>query len=445
MKYMSMQFLKITTSLCILVIFTSSVIAQEWRAPYEKALAAAKRGMWEEARNEFLSAIKHRPKDSNQASQVGIGVTERRPWRDGAPYSPNFGAAYCSFKLASEARDADTRKARLDEAISGFRALIEGGQASIEAMVFLAASYNAANDPQSASAIQAQINRMEPKQSYRVDREIIEFSDLRALSGIMDVQAPPEVRGVVTPGQINVGPGLGSSGYIPPLEFKFALLIGNSGNSGQAYAGQDVDFLKKALTEHAGYAEANITVLKDVSSQEILSAAKAIAEKLPDNAIVYIYFSGMGVYNPETNKDYLAGNDVRSMTAYESMVPKSELFKPFVEKGASIFSFFQVDRKKDKDGNYFGKEVPQLGKIAQLFGTAPGDVVNATVYEGRVHGLYTVGIVQSLQLMRGNRIPVLNFAWMVFERVRVGSAEGGGGAQTSTLPVLVGLSGNSRF
>ncbi|HWP31494.1 MAG TPA: hypothetical protein VNK96_07215 [Fimbriimonadales bacterium] len=438
--------MKIKFLICILsVLLVSQLNAQGWRDAYEKGLAAAKKGDWANARAHFLEAKKNRPQDSDKSSYIGSGVTSKTLWRDGALYSPNFAAAYCAFKLAAQAEDLATRNRNLDEAIAEFKALLDAGQVSVETIVFLSAAYTAKNDLRAASDIQEKLTTLDPKKAFKVDREVLDANDLRILASSVDVM-PPGSRENVKPDEIAFRPGaIGKYGIVPPLDYKFALLIGNAKNSGQVYAHNDVDLLKTNLMKHAGYMETNIVTLKDATTQVIMDAAKSLAEKMPENGTIFIFFSGVGVYNPQNQTDYLAGAEVTDLTAFDQMLPKAALFEVFMKKGATIFIFYQVDRPKTSEGYYFGLEVPMLGKIAQCFGCAPGEVVNAISFENKIQGVYGLAISKALEDMHTNRIPIVDFAWKVFEKTREGSAERGGGGQTPTLPVLTNLGGSAKF
>lgn len=419
--------------------------AQAWVKPYENGLRAAKSGDWESARSNFLEAAKHRAEDSDQASTVGSSVADRKPWRNGAPYSPNFGAAYASFKLASEAPSSEVRKAHLADAITGFRGLNEKAKNSVEALVFLAASLTANGELREAAQVQERLQSTDPEKAFKVDRDILDAADLRTIQALT---TPAGVTGAA-PGVPNPGAlpavGVGTRfGLVPSLDYKYALLIGNS-TSGNSFAENDVDLLKDALVRHAGYPEANIVVLKNASVQTIREQAAALADKMPDSGTLFLFFSGGGAFDPESRKDYLAGSDTQSLMNYGRMLPKVSLYEPFFPKGTSIFAFYQVDRPLTNEGFYFGLETPQVGRISQMQGAAPGERAYATVADGKSHGVFAYAMMQVFAEMRNNRIPLMDFAWNTFYRMRNGVGDVGGGSQTPTLPVIVSMSNTARF
>jgi tetratricopeptide (TPR) repeat protein len=418
-----------------LVLAGSPMLLQGWRTQYEQALALAKRGQWAQAREHFLSAIKEKPEDESGPVYVGGSVTDRRPWRAGAPYSPNFGAAYCAFKLAAEARTPEERNTWLNQAIQEFEKLINSGKVSAEALLFLAAAYSANNNLSAAEKIQQRLVSLDRRKALRVDQEIIEFKDLRV---IRQAEIP-------TAGSLPLPDVTSPLGIVPVLDYKFALLVGNAQGSQQTFAHNDVDLLKEALTKYAGYAESNIVTLKDTTTQSLKSAAEALARNLPDNAVVFIFFSGRVTHEPETNTDYLMGTDVTEEKAYDKMLKKLDLFQPFVQRGATVFCFFQVDRTMVARGKYFGLEIPRVGRIAQCFGCMPGETVFGTVWGDKPQGVYALAIAEVLKEWKNNRIPIHEFAWAVFDKVRGSLGRNAGGAQTPTLPVLVGMGATAAF
>lgn len=420
-------------SLCALASVTAT--AQKWAHAYQEGLEAAKRSDWAKARERFLDAIADRPQDSASPSTVGSSVLDRQPWRNGSPYSPNFAAAYCSFKLAATSPDGPVRKQHLETAISGFNTLINGGQESIESLLFLAAAYAAANDTSTSSKVQERLNKVDPAKSFKVDREVLEFADLRVLQGT----AAPGEEGTGI-GRINdiLNPAPGDMvGVVPVLDYKFALIVGNNTASGGSFGAADANLIRSALMRHGGYAESNIVVLTGATSDQIAAAADQLSSRMPENGTILIFYSG-NVHTDENGRDYLVG------TEGGKGILKTELFQRFVSKAASVFSFFQVDRPVGNSGVYFGRDVPAVGKIAQCIGTAPGERTQSAAIGGETHGVYAAAFAEVLGEVRNNRIPILDFAWELFYKVRSGASQAGG-LQTPTLPVLASLDGAARF
>jgi len=441
-----MRLIKLTlAAACMACAISAS--AQAWVKPYEEALRLAKTGAWPEAKAKFVEAIAARAEDSQSASQIGGSVADRRPWREGAPYSPNFGAAYATFKMAADAPDMGVRKERLNEVINRLQSLVNKGQKSEEALLFLAAAYAANDQNKEAQTIQDQLNEIESGKGFKIDQEILDPADLAALRGsTMPAGSIGDPRpGAIQPNELpHVGVG-STTGVVPPLDFKFALVIGNSKAGGPDYAVNDVDMVAEALSKHTGYNVDNIVKLKDPTVVEIRAAAAAIAERMPDSGTITIFYAGDGMNDPESGKDYVTGSDSRD-GATGSMLAKSDLYAPFIAKGSSIFAFFEVDRPVSDQGRYFGMEIPQVGRIAQMQSNSPGERAYATISDGKSYGVYAYAMAQVLKDMRNNRVPINDFAWATFYEVRKGSSEGGGGgSQTPTLPVAISMATTARF
>ena len=115
-------------------------------------------------------------------------------------------------------------------------------------------------------------------------------------------------------------------------------------------------------------------------------------------------------------------------------------------KGAHIFAFYETNRPI-KEGRFFGMETPLVGSIAQSQATLPGDTVNAIVRNGKDVGIYVDAFNNVLAELRSNWIPISEFGWQLFYRIRRGDSgtTGGGSRQTPTLPVLTNMGADARF
>jgi hypothetical protein len=79
--------------------------------------------------------------------------------------------------------------------------------------------------------------------------------------------------------------------------------------------------------------------------------------------------------------------------------------------------------------------------------TMPGSEVASMVRDGRATGVFTDAMAGVMSDLRSNSLPVLEFAWQVFYRVRRGDTglTGGGSRQTPTLPVFHNIAADARF
>lgn len=239
------------------------------------------------------------------------------------------------------------------------------------------------------------------------------------------------------------------NGIVQKVDTKFALLIGNSqsklGNGlAPSFGASDAEYLKTILVDDAGYLDTNVVVVTNATAAGILEAANALATKCPENGTVAIYYTGLGTHLQ--GKDYLIGVDAALPSDISKMLEKGALFKPFVQRGARIFAFFQVPRPMS-EGRYFGMESTQVGAISQMQSTLPGASVFSTRVGEKNVGLFTSAFANVLHDMRSNKVPVLEFSWRVFDKIRRGSTGdlGGGSQQVPTLPIFTNIASDARF
>jgi hypothetical protein len=254
---------------------------------------------------------------------------------------------------------------------------------------------------------------------------------------------------IIDPSSLQPDGGSTIAGTVAALPNKFALIVGNSEGKMTAvpapdFATNDAMMLRETLVANSGYSPENIDLIQNATAAQILSAAKALADRLPEGGTILIFFAGSGV-NID-GKDYLAGVDTEAATDSASMLSKEDLFRLFMAKGANIFSFFEVNRPVI-EGRYFGMEVPMVGSIAQVQATIPGANCYGLMRGGKMVGVFGSSLVGVLDEFRTNRVPILEFSWQVFYRMRRGSTgkEGGGSQQTPTLPMLTNIASDAKF
>lgn len=433
--------------------------AQAWSEAYTKGLTAAKEMRWSDARAAFQEAIAIRPEDQSQPTTLPGPVTEPIVWRGGSPYSPNFAAAYASYRLALDEKDDSKKTELFKTASTEMEMLLTKKQYSKEAFFTLSQIYSRTRNAEGQKTLEGTFSIIEGKADWKVDNSFMAPEEVAA------IRTPQQTGNTtITPGTDNggktpisrpgeggtiVGPGFGTvAGRVPTSPYKFALIIGNGESrlpeQKIPFATADCMALREALIQNAGYDEANVVVINNGTAEEIRSTAKALVEKMPNEATLFFYFTGVGANIDD--KDYYAGIDTESLTDSSSMISKSELFSIFISKGTKIFAFHQVNRPVTR-GSYFGKEIGIFGRVSQAQATIPGGTVNSLMSAEQQIGIYTQGIISVLNEFRSNAIPITEFAWQVFYNIRRGStgSSGGGSLQTPTLPVITNMASDAKF
>lgn len=452
---------KITVIVGLMALAVSMASSQGWMSAYEAGLTAAKGGKWTEARVAFKQATAYRTDDVSGETTLPGSITERRKWRNGSPYSPNFLSAYAGFKHALSIA-GDDRNALLGEVTAEFEGLLAKNQLSAGTFYFLNQIFIMSGNTEKRLQLQEKYQSVANKLTWRIDGDGMLPEDVAAVAQSYPGTTPSTTSSnttttttaggttttVSTPtpaGTTTVAP---PAGVVAPLPEKYALIIGNSmsGIEGTALAfgSDDGQRVREALVTHAGYLDSNIDLILNATAEQIRSSVKALSDRIPEEATVFIYFTGVGV-NLD-GKDFLAGVDATNLTDSSAMVAKAEVYSTLMRKGARVYAFFQASRQV-QTGRYFGMEVPMVGRIAQVQATLPGATVASYIRNGKEVGLFTDSLVSTLAELRTNRIPIQEFGWQVFYRMRRGGTGqfGGGSNQTPTLPVLINMSSDSKF
>lgn len=434
------------TIFVLLAIAVASIsMAQAWSDAYGQALKDVRDGKWMDARANFQKAVSLRGEDQSTPTRLPGPATEQRVWRNGAPYSPNFGAAYTGFKAAVASTSDQERSELMRQVANEFEAIIAKDQNSRESFYFLAQAYASLRDVAKQRDLEAKFAQVGSNLKWKVDGEIIAPEDRASLDQLGGGTSSNNSGTVVNPG---TGP---NGTVLTPAATrvdKYALLVGNSecklDNLKVPFAASDVMMLREKLVTFSGYQESNVDVVTNATAAQLRASAQAMADRVPVGATVFIFFSGAGA-NLD-GKDFLAGVDTAAPTDSASMLAKSELYKMFMSKGCKIFAFYQVNRPTIA-GRYFGMETPMVGAIAQTQATLPNDRVNSIVRNGAEVGLFTDAISGVLSEFRSNQVPIMEFGWRIFNWMRGGrnGESGAGSMQTMTLPVIVNMKEDERF
>lgn len=432
-----------------------------WQSDYERGLRAAKEGDWVTARESFIAAAGQRPEDTAEATRVPGPVTEPRTWRNGAPYTPNFAAAYASYRIGKASTDDTQKQQFLMLAAAELNSLIEKGQNSADTLKVLGNVYTLLGDKEAATNLKS----MQPS-AFRVDTEFMDQADQaapqpRTSSGSNSTSTTNASGATVTTsengstiirvkaGEHNDVANLFGTEPVPTKDNKFAIVIGNTASPEPGneipYAADDAAAIAAALAQYAGYPQNQITVLSNATAAEMTTTIASLVESIPNNATVLIYFTGQAAHLG--GRDYFAGNDIEFMTDSSKMVEKRSLVLPLIAKGTNVFLFSQTNRTIAA-GEYFGKERLTQGTLSEAYATIAGMPISSVFRDGKQIGIYTDAFIQTLKEFYTNEIPITDFCWNVFYTMR-GSRDSvsrrGGATQTPTLPILTNLGPRSPF
>jgi hypothetical protein len=448
-------------TLALAFAFALSAVAgaQSWSRSYDAGLAAARAGKWAVARESFQQAAAVRPDDRSAPTVLPGPATERKLWREGAPYSPNFLAAYSLYRQALVTADAMEASQMLRTAAGELETLVAKDQSSAEAFFFLDIIYTKLGDATKRQTAADRMAKLGRKVDFKVDDEVVAPEELAALqarttgtAAVTTIPTPtsPGTAPVVLPGNLNPGTGMvAPNGAVIPLAEKFALVVGQSQSrvpGGMVpFASNDAIRVRDALVNFAGYPSDNVVMIQNATAADVKAAAASLSSRVGENSTVTIFYAGAGVNLG--GKDYLAGVDTESTSDTASMLGKSELFAPFVQRGARIFAFFEASRPIDANGQFFGSETSPMGSISQVQATAAGGNVGAVYRNNEQVGLFAAAFTQVLSDLRSNRLPIFDFTWQVVYAMRRGSSgtTGGGGTQVCILPKLTNLAADSKF
>ncbi len=432
---------------------SSVALAQSWSRSYDAGLAAARGGKWTQAREAFQQAAAGRTDDRSGPTVLPGPATERKLWRNGAPYSPNFLAAYSLYRQALGTIDPTDSAKMLRTAAGELETLVSKDQGSPEAYFYLDLIYTRLDDATKRQSVADRLTKLGHAPEFKADTEIVAPEELAAMQAKTSNGTPgtgvPGAPTIVGPGPIN-GPNLPAVvANVAPMKDKFALIIGQSTSrlSGGMipFAGNDAERVRGSLVDFAGYPTDNVVLLQNATAAAMKAATLALAAKVAQGATVLVYYAGAG--SNLDGKDYLAGVDTESGGDVSSMVAKADLFQPFAQRGARVFAFFEVNRPMDANGYYFGREEVYSGSIAQVQSTRPGENVTSVYRDSKQIGAFTNAFALTLANLRTNQVPIQEFFWQVFQSMKRGDSgtTGGSTRQVPTMPKLANLAADSKF
>jgi hypothetical protein len=435
-----------TLSTVLVLGLSLAAYPQAWLSSYDAGLEAAKLGHWQGARDDFRQAAANRPEDVSRATNI-----QGHKWRNGAPYSPNFLAAYSLYRESLDIKDSDTQGKMMRSAADEFEKLLTEREQSRDTYFFLQVIYARLGDQVKLNDLVARYSHNASSLNWKVDEEVVAPEELSAMSvppttpavtpgpTVTQAGSPQTTASDLTTGtsgtQLNpIVPGLGIAN-VPAVPGKYALVIGENLPQ-MPFAQRNAEVVRDALINYAGYAPANVTALGSPNAAQIMAAAKQIGSQVQQDGVVLIYFAGGGL--SKDGKDYLV--------APGGMVSRDDLYDKFLQKGARVFAFYEVNRPMFED-TFFGSEPPTYGAVSQMEATIPDSVVTSVYYQGNPVGLYAISFANVLAELRSNRIPIYEFGWQVFNKMRRGNTGTSSGAsrQIPTLPVLNNLASDARF
>jgi hypothetical protein len=429
----------------LITLFPAHAFSQAWAKNYEDGLEAAKAGKWMEARQFFLKSKSDRKDDTDAPTILPVNETEKIEWKNGALYSPNFLAAYASFQLNTTNTDP-AFKPNFKEAAEEFESLLKKKQVSPEAIYYLSAAYRKLGQTKKIEEL--------PKKykvyNWKVDTSLLSDEDKKAVKDATPDGAtgPIRITQSVDAAQVGVKMTDPKDRAVPYLEKKFALIIANGATKGQGLqvpsAEEDGRCIQEALSKHAGYKPDQVELVLNGGAQQMKAAAEALAARMPQDGVLFIFYTGAAT-NVD-GKDYLAGVETELVSDTASMLPKLELYEPFLQKGVKLFAFYQVARPIS-GGRFFGTEEPKYGIVSQSQSTIPGEQIFSINKGGKARGIYADAMCQVFADLRSNSLPITEFGWQIFYKMRRGgtATTGGSSRQTPTLPMLLQMGPDTRF
>jgi len=191
-----------------------------------------------------------------------------------------------------------------------------------------------------------------------------------------------------------------------------AVVIGNreyeSGIPMVDFAVRDAEFVKKYLIQTLGYREGNIIHKKNATLSNIKVAFNKLKGYVKKGkSDIFVYYSGHGAPDPETNQGYLVPVDADPNFIADSGYPVNELYRLLNDVNAkSLTVVIDACFSGSSDAGMILKDISPVfievdqsslrGENATLFTSATGEQVSSW-YREKKHSLFTYYFLKALQ------------------------------------------------
>jgi hypothetical protein len=191
-----------------------------------------------------------------------------------------------------------------------------------------------------------------------------------------------------------------------------AVVIGNreyeSGIPMVEFAVRDAEFVKEYLIQTLGYREGNIIHYKNATLSNIKVAFNKLNNLVKKGkSDVFVYYSGHGAPDPETNQGYFVPVDADPNYIKESGFPVNDLYSLLNDMNAkSLTVVIDACFSGSSDAGMILKDISPVfievdqssltGKNATLFTSATGEQVSSW-YREKKHSLFTYYFLKALQ------------------------------------------------
>jgi len=206
--------------------------AQVWSASYGDGLRDAAEHKWQDARAAFLDASADRTDDSANPTTLSDGSK----WRDGAPYSPNFLAAFCGIKAGLQMSDPALQNTQLEACANELWALVDRGQVCRETVFYLNWSLNKLGESDRVDALRGKLRKLGSSTQWKVDDTPIDPQELTAMPGDLNTSTmatlpakapvshvpPAPQRPIATPTPVAVNPAPASQSSVQHVPIPMA-------------------------------------------------------------------------------------------------------------------------------------------------------------------------------------------------------------------------------